>query len=339
MKIQLFGVATLLVCIQVFSGCSDDEPKPAVAGFEDASMDVTESDGTIDSFHPFYLEEGVGKTYTITVKLDKKASENTVIAFETGGTASNLIDYAVEGNTVTIPKDSDTGTIKITVFEDLDFEYEDLNEDFIPIETISINLSSVIAGKANLGENTSFTLNISEDDVLVYLQWDPLDQEGDDGGDVDMDLFVWLDGELFDGSAYRDNEPEYVIIPGGYPDGTYSFSHTYYDGTSDNLEFNAVMFGPLNNNYYPFPDEALVKTGNYTLANKNTYDETAEVPDVAIVQSFVKSGVNFNSVSEITEPVTGSRVGQRSVSEFSKLINKGETKGRFLRLDESLLKK
>jgi hypothetical protein len=86
----------------------------------------------------------------------------------------------------------------VTFYEDYSFE---VDENDNPIETLTINLKSVESGSAKLGENTSFTMNIEEDDAVILLQW--YVDGGNTFGNVDMDLFVWLEGEVINASARR----------------------------------------------------------------------------------------------------------------------------------------
>lgn len=252
----------------------------------------------------------------VTLKLDKAASDAAVIGYTVEGTTydgdedeeyqGQLPDFSIEESNIVIAKGATSVDIPVVVYEDREYEFEDLNDDFVPYEDLVITLTDVISGPVVLGENVSFTLNILEDDLLAVLAWDPQDQDGEDGGDVDMDLFVWLEEEVVDYSAAIGNEAEGVIIYGGFPNGTYSFSHNYYGGTSDQLEFYSFFFGRIDNQYYPYPDEPISKTGNYSLSNQNPYDQTQRAPEK--VQTIVKNGLNFTSLSDINEVDGSSRV-------------------------------
>jgi hypothetical protein len=325
MKINLIAGLLATGAVALYStGCKEDEPKPASVGFEVADMEVAESDGTLKSFHPYYgIDNSTGTTYDIKITLDKPARETSIISYSLAGTASKIFaagsppDYDIETDNVTIQKGESEAILKVTIFEDANPEVEEVDANNIHVEDIVITLTEVVSGSVVLGEQTVFTLRIIEDDLIVFLGWDPQDQAGDDGGDVDMDLFAWLDGELFDYSINRDFDPEYVIIFGGYPSGTYSFSYTYYEGQSADLSFYSMIFGNVGGTNYAYPDDPLVTEGTYTLANKNTYPEDGEIPNVKIVQSLTKSGTTFSNVSEINEPVDGSsRIGERSMNKL-----------------------
>jgi hypothetical protein len=325
MKIKLLWGALVIAGFPFLSSCDKDEkPKPAGITFEVASEEVSESDGTLESFHPVLEQNGQGREIEVKLILDKPLGETSIISYSVEGSAvansasTPIGDYEIEGDeNLIIEKGATEAVISIQLYEDGAYEYTEYNDDGLPFENIIITLESVVSGPITIGEAKTYQLDILEDDAIVFLSWDPQDDTGEDIGDVDMDLFVWLDGEFQGGSA-RINEPqsdeenEYVIIAGGFPDGEYGFSYTYYGGTSNDLDFTSAMFGNINNTNYPFPEEAFVSEGNYTLTNVNTYVESDEAPpDVAIVQTMVKSGVAFTSVSSISEPATGSRIGNK----------------------------
>lgn len=307
------------------SSCNKDEkPKPAGITFEDDYEEVNESDGTWESFHPAVAQDGTGREIKVKLTLDKALAETAVISYSVAGTAlpnsaANPVgDFEIENDNLIIEKGATETIISIQLFEDLSYEYTDYNNDGLPYENIILKLESVVSGPAVIGEKNTFQLDILEDDGIFFLVWDPQDDPGEDNGDVNMDLFVWLDNELWDGSAGTTSEQEYVVVAAGFPDGAYTFSYTYYAGTSNDLDFYAIMFGNLNNQAHPYPDEPLVYTGNYTLVNKNTYVKSEAVPpvppDVKIVQSMTKSGLKFTNVSDISEPAAGSRIGARKPS-------------------------
>lgn len=315
MKIRSIGGWLLATALPfAMMSCKDDEPKPAGIGFEASVEEITESDGTIKSFHPQLWEDysgetgATGRVHEIKLTLDKPVSATSVVEFTLGGTATRSSastegDYEIEGTSVTIEKGESEAVIPITIFEDFEFEISEADSLF---ETIELTLSSVVSGPLNLGEQTTYKLRINEDDAVWFLQWGVNDT--DNPGDVDMDILFHFDGQLVWG-VYTDRQYEAINVPGGFPSGTYGASYTYYSGSSDDVDFLVALFttaGTLNNAKYTFPvDDPLIYEGHYTLNNINKWDEPdAQMP--IVVQSATKSGINY-TVTDITEPTSGSR--------------------------------
>jgi hypothetical protein len=319
----------LIVCsaLLFLDSCKDD-PKP-IAGisFELESEETTESDGTVKSLHPD-INKGTGREIKVKLLLDKAAPDNITITYTVGGTAAKktdtstgeLYDFLINGSsakdteTLVIQGGSTEAVIALTVFEDYSYEFD---EDYNMFETIVLTLESVASGSGQLGElKKTYTLKILEDDALVVLEWDATPETPSaepDHGDVDMDLFAWIDGEIANGSAYKDTDAEYMIIPAGFPDGTYQLSYTYYAGTSDNLKFTSYMFArSLNNKSYLYgTDNPLPFSGTYKLVNKNTYPDLNN-PTVQTVQDLIKSKTNFTTSGLKAIPLSGSRTTELS---------------------------
>jgi hypothetical protein len=327
MQRRLFGGIVLLALIPLFLGsCGGDETQVSGITFEVAEMTVNESDGSLTSFHPDLLSSATGKDYTITIILDRKLSQAVVLNYSLTGSASRInpaggavndfsikegLNTIVGSDKITIEKGAEEATVIVTVFEDFSFEVDETDS---PIESFTLNFLSVESGPGKLGEDVTFTMNIEEDDAVILLQW--YTDGGDTYGDVDMDLFVWLEGEVVNFSASDNANPETpdppyegLFIPAGFPNGTYGVSYNYYSGTSDDVDFIGIMYGRLNGNKYPYfsivNSEFLAFEGNYGLVNINNYVET-EI-DPAVVQEMVKNGINYTSISQITVPVSGSR--------------------------------
>jgi hypothetical protein len=321
MRMKLLWSVLLIGAVPVFfSGCKDDdEVKPSGVQFEEESLSVSESDGTITSFHPLQWQQfsgstaATGREINIKLTLDRAMPETSVIQYALTGnakknSASAIGDYDTNGDLLVIEKGSTEATLSITLFEDFGFEYDEnsLDADGFPLETIIVTLQSVVSGPAELGEKKVFTLNVYEDDALVFLNWDPQDDATEDQpGDVDMDLFVWHEDEIVRGSATNGPESEATNIPAGFPSGTYGLSYNYYSGTSNNLELTVdiINFGGTING--TSSEYTATSSQNLTLANKNPYDQTDVDP--IIVQTIEKSGLNYPTVSSITRPASGSR--------------------------------
>ncbi|MBX2898518.1 MAG: hypothetical protein KF775_02650 [Cyclobacteriaceae bacterium] len=327
MKINyLVGAMSLLALLGV-SACGDDDPPPKTGiSFEVESFSTLESDGTLTSFHPDLITGGVGRDFTVRIALDRPLSETTTVQYSVSGTAtrnnpagSAVNDYTIkEGlNTIvgtdkiTIEKGASEANFIITVYEDFSFE---VNDNDSPLETIIIKLTSIVSGNAVIGTTDTHTFTIEEDDAIILLQW--YVNGTNSFGDVDMDLFVWLDGDLINSSTYdnasgtRTSPYEGLFIPAGFPNGTYGVSYNYYSGTSNDVDFVSLMWGRLNGNVYPYfsvtTGQVLVFEANYTLANINNYVQS-EI-DPLVVQTMVKNGVAYTNISQINVPASGSRV-------------------------------
>ena len=306
------------------TNCGEDElPKSTIEFDQDqhdgGELSVLESNGTINSFHPLlYVDEngnrGEGIEYGIEVSLNRPVAETTVIRFSLSGTATRSAttevgdyDILTDGELLVIEKGESSATIPLVIYEDGSFEIESGSALY---EMFTIELEEVVAGTGKLGEFTTFDVYIFEDDPIILLSWDPLDVAGTDGGGVDMDLLVWMDGEQFRASAQSGDEYEGLSIPAGLPNSEFGFSYTYYSGTSDNLEFTVDIIN-LGGNINGSPNDRTF-TKVYTQANVNTYDESGN--DQLIVQSMDKSGLNYLNLTDITVPTTSSRMKTGSIT-------------------------
>lgn len=324
----------------VMSSCGDDDPPPkAGITFEVTELAVSESDGMVASFHPVLgstlpgSPTTTGREIEITVVSDKPLDDVAVIGISISGTATansatNPIgDFEVVGSSqnFTIQKGATSAVIKIRLFEDYAFEIDDDDNLF---ETIVITLSSVVSGPAMIGDQNTHTLKINEDDIVVILDWEALDRpdptDDEYRGDVDMDLLLYIGNDVVRGSTSVGNEFEALNIPGGFPPGSYGLSFPYYSGSSDELEVVSLMFstsGTLNGESYVYPiDEPLVNLADYTLQNQNVWDDEDDPGykgPPQVVQTMVKSGINYTNISDITTPVDGSRI--RSWQHLKKL--------------------
>lgn len=333
MNLKLILGCLVVVGLAVVSSCSDDPPPKAGISFEIAENSITESNGTVESFHPLLFTGATGVEIQIKVKSDKPLNDNAVIGFTVSGTAtknssSNPIgdyEFISSAENITIEKGATEVFIKLKLFEDREFEIDDDDNLF---ETIVITLTSVISGPALIDEdNNIHTITVNEDDVVVILDWVALDSENEDRGDVDMDLLLQLDNQLVWGSASEGNDFEAMNIPAGFPPGTYGLSYTYYSGSSDDLEFYSLMFstaGKLNGSSYVYPiDDPLIYEGHYTLVNIN---EWSQVSPPKAVQTMVKNGINYTNISQIVNPPDG---GSRTKSPPAFTLTKRDVLQRF----------
>lgn len=319
------------------SSCKDDEVPKSGVSFELEGESVTESNATLESFHPRILTGGVGRNITVKIILDKPLAETAVISYSIGGTATKNstatpygdFDIVGNGENITIQKGESESTITIKLYEDERFETE-VDDDNGFFETIELTLETVVSGTAIIGEQKKYTLKIYEDDALIILDWDPQDVVGTGRGDVDMDIILHLDGEItWVAAAGGSANPEAMNIPPAFPDGNYGLSYNYYSGTSDALAFTVEMFnlgGMLNGvNKGLTPLEF---TGNLTQANTNEWDSQSNSnykSDPVIVQTMVKTGFDYASISAtITKPDVSSRIKSLSGSIKSRSFYQNE---------------
>lgn len=324
--LSLLALSSLLF----ITACSDDETPKATIGFELEEDEITESDGTSTSFHPDLYDDGAGRDIKVNLIFDRKVEETSVISYTLDGTAStestennDVPDFeilaegenaTVDDENITIAKGAESASIILRIYEDFSFEYD---EDDGLEETITLELNEVVSGSIVLDETstTSYTLTITEDDPVVYLMWYV---DGSDDAEtvntVDMDLYVWMDGEVVNASTYDNSDGTYeypyegLFIPAGFPDGTYGLSYNYYSGSSDDVYFGSLMWGHVEGDFYAYPEDDyyLLAEGTYTTDNLNASDETGIDP--LIVQTMDKSGINFTNISEIEIPESGSRM-------------------------------
>jgi len=322
MKRFLAGLLVLISGAWFIMGCGDDEDPISAISFEKASEETSESDGGITSFHPDLTESGVGKEIKVNVKLDRAAAGTIVLSYTVGGSAlkrNNLSqdqysDFALNGATakdtekLIIESGATEAVITLTIYEDFEFEIDDDDNLF---ETITLTLNQIVSGPGSIAEtNKTYELKINEDDLLVVLLWDtnPATTNTFERDEADLDLFAWLEGDIVNASDAEGQTVEGLFIPAGFPDGTYGFSYTYYEGTANTVDIYPSFFGNINGRFYAYPQEAVTSRARYTLANINKYNES-NAPDPAVVQTIIKTKTSFGSPSTITVPTTGSRIG------------------------------
>jgi len=344
MRRRLIWMLLLIAPLTIVLSCGGDDDPPSGVSFELVSEDVNESDGTTASFQS---TSGGGVEKKIKIVFDRPMAENAVISYSVSGTTNKKsvtdsngntsgYDYYLEGTnakdteTLVINKGDTEAYITLTIFEDGEFEVDDEDASGNYIETIVLTLSSVVSGPAQLGtENLTYTLNIKEDDALFVLSWETLDSKTD----VDLDFVVKTGGEVANASASEStdgtlaNGGEGLIIPGGYPAGTYNMSYPYYSGSSDNVKFTVYMLntaGTLNGKSYPYSgSSALTFSGTYKLVNVDPYTDLSGFTDVVNVeQTMVKNGINFTNISAVTVPASGSRTTLPGITTSNLKLNK-----------------
>lgn len=322
MKTKLvLGLLLLAGLPFLLDACKDHQTPNSGITFQSTGDEVKESDGTINSFNPQIIPNATGRIIPVVVALDHPLADKAIVSYSISGTATRDAagtpgDFDIDGNDeqLTIDKDGTSDTIKIRLYEDLEFEYDTtaLNEQGISYETIILKLESVDSGPVTIGDQNEYTLKIDEDDAIVILSWDSGDGTA---GDVDMDELFWENGNIILGSATPGNTFEGMNIPAGLPDDTYGLSYTYYAGSSDDVAFDVYMAnfgGTLNKK------TELDFTGHLSQANINVWDDTASPDhkgDPIVVQNMTKKGYDYSSISSITKPTSGSRLSAPVLSK------------------------
>jgi hypothetical protein len=334
----------------VLAACGDDDPPPkAKITFPETKTRVSESDGTLKSFHPDIgtgLQFGTttGRQIKFKITFDKPLADKAVIAYKLTGTASNVnpngttdakvndyslaesgTGYTLDDDNITVDKGVSEVEIAVNVYEDLELEaaeamYDEATDSFQ--ETVIFTLKSVVSGPIDFDVSTQpeYTLTIYEDDTFMSLQWDVSGSGGDDldPGDVDMDLYITSEGEIVNNSVNPGTEFEQMFVPAGFPDAVYDMSYPYYSGTTE-VDFY-VSFINLGGTVSSAAKPIVGYTGHYTVANVNTYDADQESEEghenykgpIQTIQSITKSKLNYPTVTDIVIPASGSRSGNNT---------------------------
>lgn len=350
-NLRFLSVLVLAVGTTVYTGCKDDDEVPIVGvSFESATQETTESNGTLASFHPdlkdileddqyifqFTGADGTGKDVPVKLIFDGELQQQAVLKFTVGGTATDINEedtdnailvndfeivatgenLTVSGDEITINPGVSEASIIIRLFEDFEIEGDEDFEDMI--ETIQLSITSVVSGPVTLGTQTSFELEIVEDDAIFWHWWYPeADPTIEGSRTIDMDMFAWYDNRVVSYSVGEtsptSNPAEYIILNGGFPEGDYGLSYVYRGGDADSVIVVAEFYGNSDGEFYPiFSDNSnpepgedyLVYADVYRRANLNS-DLEANTP--LIVQTMEKEGVSFNDITAIQVPDTLSR--------------------------------
>jgi|GEM_PF-1254875 len=331
----------------VLAACGDDDPPPkAKIAFPETEARVSESDGTIKSFHPDIgtgLKFGAttGRQVKFKINFDKPLNDKAVIAYKLTGTASNVnpngttdgavndyslaesgTGYTLDDDNITVEKGVSSIEIAINVYEDLSLEateasYVEATDSYE--ETVIFTLKSVVSGPIDFDVATQpeYTLSIYEDDTYISLQWDTSGSGGDnlDPGDADLDLFIWSEGETINYSVNEGTAFEDMFVPAGFPDAVYDMGYPYYSGTKA-VDFYATFInlgGTVGSTNKP----AVEYTGHYTVENVNTYSADQEGEEghehykgaPQIIQSLTKSKLSYPTVTAVVIPNGTSRIG------------------------------
>lgn len=298
-------------------------PKAVISFTEEQSVPL-ESDG--------YFE--------ILLSMDRPLEAAVELAYSLDGSAVEGEDYVLlnanaNGNIV-IEAGATEAVIEVGIEPDTDFEVDFENQ--ISYETILVTLTSVVSGPGQINSTKDEHLvGIFEDDMLVGLTWD-----NGTGvvGDVDLDLFAWIDRPStatedftwISAALSHDVEDSVhaITIPAEYVDAKFGLSIVYYSGSSDNVTATVDFFnfgGTVNatTDIEGEADDVESREAVYGTVNKNPYTwayltnpESDEEPPVAIVLTMEKEGVHYVNVSDITVPASGSRIKYPGVSPGAK---------------------
>jgi hypothetical protein len=299
---QLMSSIALLVSLGLFlASCGPDDEKPAakpVISFAESEATINEADGTIQ----------------IEVTLDKPAPERIIIDYDLEGTAyektdpnpnTGSYDYEVltDLGEVKINKGETTGIIEIKFYSDGFIEAD---------ETLNISLKSADSELVEIGADDEIAITLEQEDgLLVLLEWGV--GEGENYTDVDMDLFLWIEDPDNGNALALSNvssasigyeSPEGFFLPAVLlTDGNYGLSCNYYEGTEDPMNFK-VTLAPIING-----EEGTIttRTGSYTAANINPWDDDTIGIDPLLAMTFKKVGTTYSDISEIQVHESGSR--------------------------------
>ena len=334
MKIKFLLGVFAIGAVTALNSCKDDEVPVAGINFEQAEQEVTESDGTITSFHPEDATDGVGRIIKAKLVFDIPLAGDVVLKFDVDGNArqtpstDELNDFMIEaegdgltvdGSNVTILKGATEASFNVRIYEDFFMEWDpdlEVNDQEIPYETVELKLESIVSGPGKLGTALEHTVKILEDDAYVFLQWGANNTENP--GTANMDLLIYINNQFAGGSAFSTaSSPfELLTIPAAYPARTFGLSYVYKSGTENDVDFVAEL-GNFGGTFTPAsgsPNSLLQFQGSYTLANINNYSSSA--PTSKITQSITKNGFNYTNVTALTIPESGSRAGNKISHEM-----------------------
>lgn len=226
------------------------------------------------------VDEDVSKT-TITLVLDKAASEDVTGKLSVGGTAALNGDYSIDDLSFTI----DAGETS------LEIDIEIIDETLIEADEDELTITFDDVSGADIGEeNDTYTLTINDNDeypvegeLQIDLSWTL--GEGVDIDEADLDLW-FLVNVVFDG--YGDIESfdfyeklsendfgfESIKLTADDPDQDYYIAIYYYEGEVDvdfTLTFNSTLwdneiiedvFPKEYVGYYSYFVDPLIKSDN-----------------------------------------------------------------------------
>ncbi|SVE32653.1 uncharacterized protein METZ01_LOCUS485507, partial [marine metagenome] len=195
------------------------------------------------------LVEYSGTTITITATASKAPEEDIVVTLSSSGTATDGTDYsAVEGQSITIPKGSITGTIAVTPITDTIAE---------GVETATIAIASVSGGGATELGTQSVTFNIS--DGLNAGISAPYDSA------AATTLAATTEFEQFNSAGTSVQNPLEVI----------NAHKAFGYGLTGKGKLIAILDSGFNTTHQEFSNKTITKTGTLTDATASAYHGTS----------------------------------------------------------------
>ena len=197
------------ILLPCFFSCEQDV-EPVIN--EDAKPRVTATASVAE------INESGSPTFDITISFDKPIKTTTSFsATKVGGDAS---DSDFEVSQAIVPAYQKSGTMTVTVLEDIDVEGTETLE--LQIEANNTPDIYEVVGSPTVSVNIQ---NTTSTDFLMRLEWDDIYLDADEHEhhfcDYDLDL------ELLDSSfnpvrgSYNDCPEEIRLSPGSLPDGDY----------------------------------------------------------------------------------------------------------------------
>lgn len=304
-RITLIGSVLAVAGLSFLSSCKDDEELPvAEIQFETEEQEITESDGTEESYE--------GRVIEAKLVFDRALAADVVLQFDVDGSATADEDFeiveeadnvSIDGDKIKILKGATEAAFEILVFED-----DELEIDFqaqVGHEEIQLSLESVVSGPATLGNEEEHLIYVYEDDALFSLFWNDDEQDPTtEDDDVDMDIGISVNGgtEQFFKNSTLQNQFEYFYVPAGLGNASFNLRYIYKSGTSDNLQFTVEIanFGGSITKVNGESDGIWVFNATYKQVNISDANKR-------IAQTLTKSGLNYTDVSEIQVFDTSSR--------------------------------
>lgn len=316
----------------------DDVNENGIKIGSDDEITITIADDDDDA--PFYTVSFVETEFTkfesdglieIAVSIDPAPAEDVTIMYEIDLETMALDsllgyeeeipqifwDYHINGTSgeLTISAGETSGKIEIELYSDSNFElYE--HGDF---ETIILNLKE--SSGIQFGDNETTTINVrQEDGKIIGLFWEESYQ------DVDMDMLLWKGADISSfnrivgmaANARTTPNLEALFVPLN-SEGSYGLSYIYYSGTPDPMNFE-VNFIDYVNGEFEADEDVDIFEASYTDANKNEWD-TEDGLEPMVVQTFRKVDGSFVELTEITVPISGSRMKSYTIPSYIKKEN------------------
>lgn len=294
-----------LAVVFIFSSCKKDEPfvKPKLS-LAKATMSALESDKTIDV--EFMLDRSYSGDIKITYTLKGTATDKAAAG-------KNPYDYEMLGTYLeaTIKAGETTGKAQIKVYSDLSFEDD---------ETIILTIKNTDTEDIEITRQDEIEITLAQEDgIVVLLQW----PTPSTAGQADMDIILWAGSSIskFDGIIGASDfisfaGPELLIIPKAIEFSAYGLGYVYYDGTLNPLDFTVTFIDFAGGVVEPKANQQEFKK-SYTLGNLNKW---TDANTTQVVQTIQKTSTGFSSPSDITVPVSGSRISGTPLfpSEFTR---------------------